>query len=386
MIIHADMDAFYASVEIRERPELADKPVAVGGSAQGRGVISAANYVARRYGVHSALPTITAKRRCPQLILLPGRMSYYAEVSQQIRRIFERFTPLIEPLSLDEAFLDVTHSEKLFGPAQAIGRQIKQAIKSELDLVVSIGIASNKFIAKIASDIDKPDGFVYVAPNQAQAFLDPLPVKRIWGVGKTTEQHLQQLGIYTVRDLRVQSREALVQQFGEHGAHLWQLAQGIDHRPVISEYDAKSISHEITFPKNINDKHVLLSVLLQLTEQVAARLRQQQYQGRTVHLKIRYGDFTTLTRSHTMDHPSNVTRDLWQTVKSVFLNKLPEKLPPVRLLGMGVSGFDHDESEIGRQQDLFAPDPLKEQQIDKITDTVNQRFGSKALRRGRIMK
>jgi DNA polymerase-4 len=386
MIIHADMDAFYASVEIRERPELADKPVAVGGSAEGRGVISAANYVARRYGVHSALPTITAKRRCPQLILLPGRMNFYAEVSQQIRRIFERFTPLIEPLSLDEAFLDVTHSEKLFGPAQAIGRQIKQAIQSELNLVVSIGIAPNKFIAKIASDIDKPDGFVYVAPNQIQAFLDPLPVKRIWGVGKTTEQHLQQLGIYTVRDLRLQSRETLVQQFGEHGAHLWELAHGIDHRPVISEYDAKSISHEVTFPKNIKDKHVLLSVLLQLTEQVAARLRQQAYQGRTVHLKIRYGDFTTLTRSHTMDHASNVTRELWQTVKTVFLNKLPAKLPPVRLLGMGVSGFDHDESDIGRQQDLFAPDPVKEQQIDKITDAVNQRFGSKALRRGRVVK
>jgi DNA polymerase-4 len=373
-------------VEIRERPELANKPVAVGGSAEGRGVISAANYVARRYGVHSALPTITAKRRCPQLILLPGRMNFYAEVSQQIRRIFERFTPLIEPLSLDEAFLDVTQSEKLFGPAQAIGRQIKQAIQSELNLVVSIGIAPNKFIAKIASDIDKPDGFVYVAPNQIQAFLDPLPVKRIWGVGKTTEQHLQQLGIYTVRDLRLQSRETLVQQFGEHGAHLWELAHGIDHRPVISEYDAKSISHEVTFPKNIKDKHVLLSVLLQLTEQVAARLRQQAYQGRTVHLKIRYGDFTTLTRSHTMDHASNVTRELWQTVKTVFLNKLPAKLPPVRLLGMGVSGFDHDDSESGRQQDLFAQDPVKDQQIDKVTDAVNQRFGSKALRRGRVVK
>jgi DNA polymerase-4 len=386
MIIHADMDAFYASVEIRERPELADKPVAVGGSAEGRGVISAANYVARRYGVHSALPTITAKRRCPQLILLPGRMNFYAEVSQQIRRIFERFTPLIEPLSLDEAFLDVTHSEKLFGPAQAIGRQIKQAIQLELDLVVSIGIAPNKFIAKIASDIDKPNGFVYVAANRIQAFLDPLPVKRIWGVGKTTEQHLQQLGIYTVRDLRLQARETLVQQFGEHGAHLWELAHGIDHRPVISEYDAKSISHEITFPRNINDKQVLLSVLLQLTEQVAARLRQQDYQGRTVHLKIRYGDFTTLTRSHTMDHASNITRELWQTVKTVFLNKLPAKLPPVRLLGMGVSGFEHDGSDIGRQQDLFAPDPVKGQQIDKITDAVNQRFGSNALRRGRVVK
>jgi DNA polymerase-4 len=386
MIIHADMDAFYASVEIRERPELADKPVAVGGSAEGRGVISAANYVARRYGVHSALPTVTAKRLCPHLILLPGRMGFYAQVSQHIRRIFERFTPLIEPLSLDEAFLDVTHSEKLFGPAQSIGRQIKQAVKDELDLVVSVGIAPNKFIAKIASDIDKPDGFVYVSQDRIQAFLDPLPVKRIWGVGKTTEKQLQQLGIHTVRDLRLRASEELVQHVGEHGAHLWELAHGIDHRPVVSEYDAKSISHEITFPKNISDRDILLSVLLQLTEQVGTRLRQQEYAGRTVHLKIRYADFTTLTRSHTMDHASDVTSELWQTVKTLFTSKLPVKLPPVRLLGMGVSGFDRQDSEYGLQQDMFVPDTFKAKQIDKVSDAVKERFGAKALRRGRVVK
>jgi DNA polymerase-4 len=390
MIIHADMDAFYASVEIRDRPELADKPVAVGGSAEGRGVISAANYVARRYGVHSALPTVTAKRLCPDLILLPGRMGFYAEISQHIRRIFERFTPLIEPLSLDEAFLDVTHSEKLFGPAQNIGQQIKHAVKAELDLVVSVGIAPNKFIAKIASDIDKPDGFVYVSQAQIQAFLDPLPVKRIWGVGKTTEKQLQQLGIHSVRDLRLQAKENLLQRFGEHGAHLWELAHGIDHRPVVSEYDAKSISHEITFPKNITDRDILLSVLLQLTEQVGTRLRQQEYAGRTVHLKIRYADFTTLTRSHTMDHASHVTSELWQTVKTLFTSKLPAKLPPVRLLGMGVSGFDRQDSEYALQQDLFVPDGLKAKQkakqIDKVSDAVKERFGAKALRRGRVVK
>ncbi|MCG6970081.1 MAG: DNA polymerase IV [Gammaproteobacteria bacterium] len=390
MIIHADMDAFYASVEIRDRPELADKPVAVGGSVEGRGVISAANYVARRYGVHSALPTVTAKRLCPDLILLPGRMGFYAEISQHIRRIFERFTPLIEPLSLDEAFLDVTHSEKLFGPAQNIGQQIKHAVKAELDLVVSVGIAPNKFIAKIASDIDKPDGFVFVSQDQIQAFLDPLPVKRIWGVGKTTEKQLQQLGIHSVRDLRLQAKENLLQRFGEHGAHLWELAHGIDHRPVVSEYDAKSISHEITFPKNITDRDILLSVLLQLTEQVGTRLRQQEYAGRTVHLKIRYADFTTLTRSHTMDHASHVTSELWQTVKTLFTSKLPAKLPPVRLLGMGVSGFDRQDSEYALQQDLFVPDGLKAKQkakqIDKVSDAVKERFGAKALRRGRVVK
>jgi DNA polymerase-4 len=404
MIIHADMDAFYASIEIRDRPELANQPVAVGGSAEGRGVISAANYVARRFGVHSAMPTVTAKRLCPELILLPGRMRLYAEVSQHIRQIFERFTPLIEPLSLDEAFLDVTQSEKLFGSAQAIGQQIKRAIKEELGLVVSIGIAPNKLIAKIASDIDKPDGFVCVAEDRIQAFLDPLPIKRIWGVGKVTEKHLQQLGIYTVKDLRLQPQTALLQRFGEHGAHLWELAQGIDSRPVVTDYDAKSISHEITFAQDIVDKEQLLAILLHLTEQVGTRLRRENYLGRTVQIKIRYSDFTTLTRSHTLEHASNITSELWQAVKALFLTKLPTKLPPVRLLGMGVSGFDRQESaqrrsglqgsdqqahghqEYAIQQDLFAPDMVKEKQIDEIADAVKERFGSKGLRRARTVK
>ncbi|WP_455212353.1 DNA polymerase IV [Kaarinaea lacus] len=384
MIIHADMDAFYASVEIRDRPELAEKPVAVGGSAEGRGVISAANYVARRYGVHSAMPTVTAKRLCPDLILLPGRMRLYAEVSQQIRQIFERFTPLIEPLSLDEAFLDVTQSEKLFGSAETIGRTIKQAVKDELGLVVSTGIAPNKFIAKIASDTDKPDGFVFVTQENIQAFLDPLPIKRIWGVGKVTEKHLQQLGIYTVKDLRLQPKELLLQRFGEHGAHLWELAHGIDDRPVVTDYDAKSISHEVTFAEDIEDKDMLLAMLLQLTEQVATRMRRQDYEGRTVHLKIRYSDFTTLTRSHTLDHASSVTSELWLAVKTLFLTKLPKQLPPVRLLGMGVSGFD--QNQYAQQQDLFAADMVKEKHIDKITDAVKERFGAKALVRGRVVK
>lgn len=384
MIIHADMDAFYASVEIRDRPDLADKPVAVGGSAEGRGVISAANYVARRFGVHSALPTVTAKRLCPELILLPGRMDLYAEVSQQIRAIFERYTPLIEPLSLDEAFLDVTASEKLFGSAATIGRAIKHAVKSELGLVVSVGIAPNKFIAKIASDIEKPDGFVAVEETQIQAFLDPLPIRRIWGVGKVTEKHLHSLGIYSVRDLRLKPQAFLLQHFGEHGLHLWELANGIDPRPVVTDYDAKSISHEVTFAQDVKDKELLLAKLLQLTEQVSTRLRRHDYQGRTVHLKIRYSDFTTLTRSHTLEHPSNLTRELWLAVKNLFQTRLPNTLPPVRLLGMGVSGFDHPPQPL--QADLFTVSCEKDKQLDKIADAVKERFGSKALQRGRVVK
>ncbi len=388
MILHADMDAFYASVEIRDRPELASRPVAVGGPARSRGVISAANYVARRYGVRSAMPTVTARKLCPQLVLLPGRMARYVEVSAQIRAIFHRYTPLVEPLSLDEAFLDVTASEKLFGTAVAIGKRIKDEIRNELGLTVSIGIASNKFVAKIASDIEKPDGFVYVGAGQVQAFLDPLPVERIWGVGKVTAGALHRLGIKTIAQLRRQSLPAMQELFGQHGAHLWELAHGRDARHVIPDQDARSLSHETTFAQDIEDSEVLLARLLELTEQVAMRLRRQHLKSRTVSLKIRFYDFSTLTRALTLDVATDNTRDLWQAVRDVFETRLPRPLPPVRLIGMGVSGFDN-ESEATAQGDLFAP-PCAEMPvptaIDAVTDTVNERFGARTLRRARILR
>jgi len=262
MIIHADMDAFYASVEIRENPSLVDSPVAVGGPSTGRGVISAANYIARKFGVHSAMPSSVALAKCPDLVLLPGHMSLYADVSKQIQEIFSHYTPQIEPLSLDEAFLDVTASEKLFGNAEKIGRQIKADIKQQLNLIVSIGIAPNKFIAKIASDIDKPDGFVIVEEKDMQIFLDPLPINRIWGVGKVTNRVFQQLGISTVKQLRLSNKELIKKHFGKHGDHLWDLANAIDNRAVESSREAKSISHETTFAQDVSDKTVLLSQLM----------------------------------------------------------------------------------------------------------------------------
>ena len=252
MIIHADMDAFYASVEERDRPELVGKPVIVGGSPEKRGVVSAANYVARKYGVHSAMPAVTARRLCPQGIYLPPRIDYYAEVSRQIRDIFERFTPLVEPLSLDEAFLDVTGSENLFGPAVEIGRQIKQAIRQELRLVVSVGVAPNKFLAKIASDLKKPDALVVVEPDKVQEFLDPLPVERLWGVGKQSSKVFQRLGIRTIGQLRQCPLDVLQARFGSSGEHLWNLAHGRDDRPVVPEREAKSISNETTFEHDIS--------------------------------------------------------------------------------------------------------------------------------------
>jgi len=288
MILHADMDAFYASVEERDRPELVGKPVIVGGTPEKRGVVSAANYVARKYGVHSAMPAVTAHRLCPQGIYVPPRIDYYAEVSAQIRAIFERFTPLVEPLSLDEAFLDVTGSEHLFGPAVEIGRKIKQAIRQEIRLVVSAGVAPNKFLAKIASDLKKPDALVVVEPDKVQEFLDPLPVERLWGVGKQSSKVFQRLGIHTVGQLRQWPLDVLQARFGTSGEHLWKLAHGRDDRPVVREREAKSISHETTFEHDIADLEVLRAWLVDLTEQVGCRLRRHGLRGRTVQLKVRF--------------------------------------------------------------------------------------------------
>jgi DNA polymerase IV len=257
MILHVDMDAFYASVEEREHPDLAGKPLIVGGMPAGRGVVAAANYEVRKYGVHSAMPTATALRLCPQATVIPPRLSFYAEVSGQIRDIFDHYTPLVEPLSLDEAFLDVTGSEALFGASVDIGREIKLAIRKDLHLTASVGVAPNKFLAKIASDIDKPDGFVVVDEDRVQDFLDPLPVGRLWGVGRVTSRVFDRLGIETIGDVRRVPVDEMRQHFGQTGEHLWQLAHGIDERRVVPDRDAKSISHETTFAEDISDLETL---------------------------------------------------------------------------------------------------------------------------------
>lgn len=375
------MDAFYASVEIRERPELADKPVIVGGRPQERGVVSAANYIARRYGVHSAMPTSTALRLCPQAVVLPPRHSLYAGISEQIHDVFQRYTPQIEPLALDEAFLDVTGSVKLFGPAPEIARAIKQAIWDELHLVASVGVGPNKFIAKLASDVNKPDGFVVVAEDEVKDFLAPLPVTRIWGVGKVAAATFEKLGIRTIAQLRQYSPQLLRQHFGSSGEHYLQLAYGIDDRPVVSDHEAKSISNETTFAIDVTDLSVLRDWLHALTEQVAYRLRAHELKGRTVQIKVRFSDFTTLTRAQSLPNVTDVTAEIWQTVQTLFAQRLPRPLPPVRLLGVGVSNFGGDEAV---QQDLFAtPRKEKQQQIDAVLDEMHKRFGRSAVRRGK---
>ena len=382
MIIHLDMDAFFASVEMRENPQLIGLPVVVGGSSKSRGVVAAANYEARKFGVFSAMPMMQATKLCPNLHILPVNMSLYVSVSKQIHEIFNRYTPEIEPLSLDEAFLDVSASLTLFGSAEKIAKRIKDDINKELDLVASVGIAPNKFVAKIASDIDKPNGFVVIEENEVQQFLDPLPVKRIWGVGKKMEAQLNNYGISTIKDLRSQSEGWLIERFGKQGDHIYRLANGQDKRDVISDAKAKSISSENTFAEDISNKETLITYLSYLTEQVTTRLREKDRKGKTVKIKIRFHDFTTIVRSKTLSQSSNQTEEIWQTVKALFNAALTTKQTSIRLLGVGISGFDKEHSFQG---DLFS-NAGRHDELDTITDEINQRFGKLKIHRGRNTK
>jgi DNA polymerase-4 len=380
LILHVDMDAFYASVEQRDQPQLQGQAVIVGGTPEGRGVVAAANYQARKAGVHSAMPAARAKRLCPEAVFLPSRLDRYAEVSRQIRDIFHRYTPLVEPLSLDEAFLDATGSESLFGSSMEIGQQIKQQIADELQLVASVGVAPNKFLAKLASDLEKPDGFVVVDAGGVQQFLDPLPVARLWGVGRVTGQVFEQLGVETIRNLRQLPQETLRQHFGEQGQHLWQLAHGIDDRQVVPDREAKSVSHETTFAQDIDDLEALRAWVLELTEQVVRRLRRHKLLGRTVQLKVRFSNFQTITRSTTLPQPTNLTQVIWKTADRMLSDRLPANHLPVRLLGVGVSGFDHSDQV---QHTLFVDEDLAAQtNLDQAADQIRDKFGSSSIGRG----
>ncbi len=380
MTLHVDMDAFYASVEERDRPELVGKPVIVGGTPEGRGVVAAANYVAREFGVHSAMPAATAKRLCPHAVFLRVRMEHYAAVSEQIRTIFEHYTPLVEPLSLDEAFLDVTGCLALHGSEVAVGRSIKQEIRDRLALVASVGVAPNKFLAKIASDLEKPDAFVIVDAEKVQAFLDPLPIGRLWGVGRVTGKTFQQLGVRTIGQLRQMPVTLLHQHFGSNGDHLWELAHGVDQRPVIPEHEAKSISHEKTFPRDLDDPDVLHAWLFELSEQVACRLRRLDLKGRTIQLKVRFDDFHTVTRAQTLSEPTNVTQKIWRTVVTMLTQRMPSRRLSIRLLGVGVSGLGQQKQT---QLSLFADrQDERQSRLDEVADSIKEKFGSTSLQRG----
>ncbi|MCF7975763.1 MAG: DNA polymerase IV [Phycisphaerae bacterium] len=379
-IIHVDMDAFYASVEQLDQPGLAGKAVIVGGPSAQRGVVSAASYEARQFGVHSAMPMAQAVKLCPQAVVLPVRMARYADLSRQIHAIFQQYTPQIEPISLDEAFLDVTDSLGLFGCAEKIGRDIKDTIKSNLGLVASVGIASNKFLAKLASDLDKPDGFVIIYDNNRQAILDPLPVSRIWGIGAVTTRALNAAGLQTIGQLTRTPGHALTRILGNQTQHILDLAEGRDDRAVESDRDTKSISSEQTFAADTEDREFLVSILLHQVEEVSYRLRASHLQARTLTLKLRDSHFKTLTRSHTLDHPTDLTHILWQEAQAVFLQWHAKSARALRLLGFGVSGLSVEGSGQGQ---LFAdPEEEKQKKLDKALDAIRNRYGKDALKHG----
>ena len=378
-ILHIDMDAFYASVEVLDDPSLKGRPVMVGGTPEGRGVVAAASYEAREYGVHSAMSAARAVKLCPDGILLRGRMDRYAEISRQVFAVFEDFTPLVEPLSIDEAFLDVTGSRRLFGSAEELGRTIKRRVLAEVGLVASVGLAANKFLAKLASDLDKPDGFVVIPPGEARALLASLPIGKLWGVGKVAEKQMHQFGIRKVGDLLAVPPELLIEQFGDHAAHLLELAVGHDERPVIPVHEAKSIGNETTFRDDIGDAGHLQDIVDQLAAKVGRRLRSHGFMARTVTLKARYSDFTTHTRSETLRCPCDSSVDLRDAARGLLSDKLGRRGRSLRLIGVTTSNLVRQ----GEGQGQLFPDHVRERdrKLDRIMDRVHGKFGP-MLRRG----
>jgi len=382
-IIHLDMDAFYAAVEVWDDPKLKGKPVIVGGSKE-RGVVSSASYEARKFGVHSAQPIATAVRLCPQGIFLPVRMGRYQEVSQQIFKIFQRFSPLVEPLSLDEAFLDVTGTTRLFGTPEEIARKIKEQVVEETGLTVSAGVAPSKFVAKIASDMQKPDGLTIVPEGKVEEFLEPLPIEKMWGVGKATRKILAHLGVRTIGDLGLLSSKLLVRKLGKQGLHLYLLAKGVDEREVEPEREIKSVGHEDTYPIDISDLEEARKQLLSLATRVAKRLRGYGFVGKTVTLKVKYFDFVQITRSITLGEPTDDSRKIFQTCCDL-LEKTEVGRRPVRLLGISLSQLsDSDET---KQLALFSvEEPDRRRRLNKALDTISEKFGDKAIVPGTLLE
>ena len=368
------MDAFYAAVEERDRPELRGKPVIIGADPRGgagRGVVSTANYAARKFGVGSAMPISTAYRLCPQGVFISPDMAKYSAISKEIRTVFEAFTDLVEPISVDEAFLDVTASVRLFGDGETIARKIKARIREETRLTASVGVASAKLIAKIASDLEKPDGLVVVPPGTERAFLAPLPVRRLWGIGPKMEERLAKLGVHTVGQL---ADAGMTKLLGTHGLDLQRLARGEDDRPVVSDSGpARSVSVEHTFDADEGSPRVLRKALLRLADELSRRLRAESLAGRTVTLKYRDETFRTTTHARSGKTPTNVASDLFETASALFDDVHGSR--KVRLLGIGVSGFAEPV-----QKSLFeAEAPGRGARIDQIRDRVREKFGKEAL-------
>jgi DNA polymerase-4 len=354
----------------------------VGGSPQGRGVVSSASYRARRFGVHSAMPTAQALRLCPEAMVIHPRHSLYREYSDRVMALLQEYTPLMEQLSIDEAFLDATSTWSRWGSAEGLARGVQERIQRELGLSASLGVATNKLVAKIASALEKPHGLVVVKPGEEEAFLAPLPIERLWGVGPATARPLHDLGIRTIGQLAALPEGYLEQRFGEHGRALVWHARGLDERPVESEETRKSISQENTFAQDMADPRRVDRELLRLSERVARRLRRRGLFARTVRIKLRWGDFTTLTRQRTLDQPTNLEQVLYQEGRELLRRAWPRGRR-IRLIGIGVSNF----TTVGHQLGLFGQGHSERlSRLAMVVDEIRDRFGEKAIQRASLLE
>jgi DNA polymerase IV len=378
-IIHVDLDAFFAAVEQRDRPELRGKPVIVGGDPRSRGVVSTCSYEARKYGVHSAMPLRTALALCPDGIYLPVDGAKYQRVSREVMTVLRRFTPVVEQVSIDEAFLDVAGSEALFGPAPEIARRIKADVVATVGLTVSVGVATTKLVAKVASDLRKPDGLVVVQPGDEAAFLAPLEIRRLWGIGPKTAERLHGLGIRTIGELAALPAETLTRALGDHGATLHDRALGLDPDPVVGGGEAaKSVSHETTFAVDVTDPAEIERTLLALTEGVTARLRAAGIRAGTVAVKIRDSQFRTITRQKTLPEPSDLTDTIWRAALELTRPQVRGK--KIRLLGVAATQLGAPE-----QISMFEVVDERQRRVVDATDAVRRRFGDRAVTRASLL-
>ncbi|MCU0911581.1 MAG: DNA polymerase IV [Rhodobacteraceae bacterium] len=381
-LAHMDCDAFYASVEKRDRPDLADKPVIIGGGR--RGVVSTACYVARIRGVRSAMPMFKALALCPEAVVLKPRMDLYAEVSRAVRAMMEELTPAIEPLSLDEAFLDLSGTARLHhAPPAVLLARLTRRMETELGISGSVGLSHNKFLAKIASDLDKPRGFSVIGRAETAAFLAPKPVRMIWGVGQAGQEALEKAGIRTFADLRRWSAEDLAARFGQMGGRLWHLARGEDNRAVTPHEAPKSISNETTFHEDTADRELLDGHIWRLAEKCADRAKAKGLAGRTVTLKLKRADFRLLTRRTTLHEPTQIADRLYRTARDL-LDQARDP-GPFRLIGVGLSDLTGAEAA-DRSGDLLDPQAARRAQAERATDAIRARFGPDAIVKGRALR
>jgi DNA polymerase IV len=382
VILHVDMDAFYASIEQLDDPDLRGRPVIVGADPRqghGRGVVAACSYEARKFGVHSALPIGRAWKLCPKGAFVRPRMHRYAEVSRAVMEILRRFTNLVEPLSIDEAFMDITGSTALFGSPIQIARAVKKQIRESTGLTASAGVAPNKFLAKIASDLRKPDGLVIVEPDEVEGFLFDLPITRLWGVGPKTEERLRGIGLHTIGAIRARKQEELKQALGSSlGVHLYDLARGHDERPVVPDWEPKSISNETTFEEDTRDQELLVQTIRRLAESVGRRLRRENYRARKVTLKLRYEPFETHTRQVSVKEPIDTDEEIARLALSLFSRFSLERR--IRLIGVG-TGEIVRPGDGPKQMGLFE-EPRKDRIIDRTVDSIRERFGDETIKRG----